>query len=398
MKKMKVCFFLISGGWGGAENVVFYLAEALEKRGYDISIILNEETYPYFNKLSSVTLYNIGPIFTIRKFLPENFHLLLPKLMLKNKNILLGMKFVFGHLLIKLNFLKIQKKILQRIYSIDPDIIHLHNSAILDLCPQFLEQISYPIIYTSHGIDFQSKLSSIPWFRRKKRCAFRRFNKITAVSEFIEQYLISNGITKHIDVIYNGIDIELIGNIVKEKQRLVNNEEFKLIFTGGQKKQKGGEIILQAMRLIRQQDYKIKLFYCGFVTNEFLKKNQSKDVIFTGLLPHNEYLKLLSTCNCLILLSKTEGFPMTILEAMVLGKTIITTPVGGIPELVQNGINGFFVQRSTKDFVNKIFYIYNNPKICKQISINNLQTIKKFDWNNIITQYIELYEKTRNYQ
>jgi len=136
------------------------------------------------------------------------------------------------------------------------------------------------------------------------------------------------------------------------------------------------------------------LFYCGKVDDRFIKNHQEKNVIFKGLLSRHEYLDLLSKCDCLVLLSKWEAFPISILEAMALGKTVITTPVGGIPELVDNGINGFLVQRDSKDVADKIIYLYKNPELLKQISMRNLQDAKKFYWDNIIDYYIDLYKST----
>jgi glycosyltransferase involved in cell wall biosynthesis len=392
MKKMNICFFLISGGWGGAENVVFHLAKFIEKQGHNVSIILNEETYPYFKKLTSVAIYNIGPIFTIRKFLSENFYLSLPKFILNKRIITTGIKIVIGQILIKLNFLKIRKKVLLTINTINPDVIHFHNPVVLNFCAYLLENINHPTIYTSHGIDFDQQIYLISWLnKRKKRRMLRCFTKITAVSVFIKQYLISNGIMPDIDVISNGIDLQQINNIWKNNPKINHDKEFILIFPGGQKKSKGGEILLQAIKIAKSQKTGIKLYYCGFVTADFMKKNQDKDVLFTGLLPQNEYLKLLSTCDCLTLFSKTEGFPIAILEAMALGKTILTTAVGGNCELVTDGVNGFFVERDPHKIAEKIIFIMENPELRKQISNKNIQDAKMYQWDTIADQYIQLY-------
>ena len=393
MKKINVCFFLISGGWGGAENVVFYLAKIMEQQGHKVNIILNEEPYPYFKQLPNVTLYNVGPIFSIRKSLQKNFKITVPTILLKNKKLSQSIKIILNPYITKLNYIKIKKKVLKTIDEIHPDIIHFHNPVVLDFCTYLLPHIPYPTIYTSHGIDFErnhnpmSKLT-----HRKKRNTLKRFSKITAVSTFIKQYLISNGITGHIDVIYNGVDKELIHHILRDNPEMKYDKEFILIFPGGQKKQKGGEILLQSLKIVKNQNNHIKLYYCGFVTADFINKHQDEGMIFTGLLKHNEYLKLLSSCDCLTLLSETEGFSIAILEAMSLGKTILTTPVGGNPELVIDGVNGFLVERDPLKIAEKIIFLMENPDIRKQISKNNIQSIKKFQWNTITDKYIQLYK------
>ena len=64
---------------------------------------------------------------------------------------------------------------------------------------------------------------------------------------------------------------------------------------------------------------------------------------FYGEVSHNEAIKLLSETSIFILPSYTEGFPNVILEAMALGKCIISTDVGAIPEILSDGA-GIIIQ------------------------------------------------------
>jgi len=215
MKKLNICFFLISDGWGGAENVVYNLAKNMEKQGHNISIILNEETYSYFVDLYNVKLYNVGPIFKINRILLENFNLLLPVSIANIKIIYLILKKFFRSYIIQLNFKKIRKKILNLIEKINPNIIHFNNPIVLEFCNNFLSKINYHTIYTSHGLDFETHLNPISISnKRRKKNILNHFNIITSVSRFNKNYLISNGIISDIIIIYNGIDIGIINNLL----------------------------------------------------------------------------------------------------------------------------------------------------------------------------------------
>ena len=126
-----------------------------------------------------------------------------------------------------------------------------------------------------------------------------------------------------------------------------------------------------------------------------IKKENIGNVKLHGYKTGEELLVLIKNSMFAVIPSKWyENNPRSCLEAMALGKTVITTPVGGIPELVDNGINGFFVRRNPKDVADKIIYLYKNPELRKQISIKNLQDAEKFDWENIIDHYIDLYKST----
>lgn len=388
---MNICFFLTSSGWGGAQNVVYNLAKFMRKRGYKINIVLNEETYPFFKDLEDVNLVNIGPVFCCRKILKNNFGISLHKSLFNYEIFVRILRFFLGPLLKRLNYRKIRRNILETIDTINPDVIHFHNPVVLEFCSHVFHHLKYPMIYTAHGLDFENNNLLDKVKDSKKRKLLMKFDKITAVSEYAKEHLILNGVESDIDVIYNGVDLELFGNILMEKHEMSSNkEELKLIFPGGQKKQKGGEILLKALKKIEK--YNIKLFYCGEVDNRFINSYQGEKVIFTGLLPRYDYLELLSECNCLVLLSRWEAFPLSVLEAMALGKTVITTAVGGIANFFKNGVNGLVVKREPQDVADKIVYLYKNRELQKRISKRNLQDVKKFDWNNIVDQYLDLYE------
>lgn len=383
----------MSGGWGGAENVVFNLIKTIEQQGHHVSIILNDETYPYFKDLNNVTIYNIGPVFTLRKIFHENFHIKVPKFFLTSKKFSKIIKTIVNPLIFNLNYLKIQNKTLKTIDEIHPDIIHFHNPVVLQFCSYLISHITFPIIYTSHGIDFGKKQRYFSFLKAgKKRRVLNQFDKITAVSNYVKQELISNKVTSEIKVIYNGIDGTLLENILKNNPQKNNSKEYTLLFPGGQKTQKGGQLLLQAIKMVNTQHQDVKLYYCGYVTSEFKKQHQNKNIIFTGSLPHNEFLRILSQSDCLTLLSESEGFSIAILEAMSLGKTILCTSAGGIPEQIIDGVNGFFVEKNPQKIAEKIIFLLQNPDMQTRISKNNIRDIKKFQWDTIVNQYLKMYE------
>ena len=69
--------------------------------------------------------------------------------------------------------------------------------------------------------------------------------------------------------------------------------------------------------------------------------------IFLGL--RNDIPDLLNGCDAVVISSLWEGMPNTILEALAAGKPVVATDVGGVTELVKNGINGFVVPPSNPD-------------------------------------------------
>ena len=96
-------------------------------------------------------------------------------------------------------------------------------------------------------------------------------------------------------------------------------------------------------------------FMCDSCDNVIKKYNIEKYISFIG--NSNKVTEYLLQSDIFILPSLDEGFPIAILEAMRASLPIVSTKVGGIPEMLENGVNGIFIDPSTKgvcDFISNI--------------------------------------------
>lgn len=382
---MNIGLVIISVPGGGAETVVYNLHNHLSKKGHKVTLIANEEFFTWDPPINCDKInlkHLLDPKFIIKSIFGIG---VLPKIIVEKKKLIIP-------ILLDVYFKKEIKHIIRDITNKKIDVLHFHDPYGLKIYKHLSKISDIPCIYTFHGKDID-----LYFYTKGAKHNFIKIvnsiNAITTVSKSMKDYLVSNGIRSDINVISNGIDFEQINNIIKSNPEVNYDKKYTIIFSGGQKKNKGGEILLEAIKIVKNQNDNIKLYYCGFVNNDFMKKYQDKDVIFTGYKPYKEYLKLLSTCDCLISLSKEEAFPLAILEAMGFGKIILTTPVGGIPEFFIDGVNGFFVERDPQRIAEKIIVLMNNQNILINISKNNIQYAKKFQWNNIADQYIKAYKQ-----
>ena len=91
--------------------------------------------------------------------------------------------------------------------------------------------------------------------------------------------------------------------------------------------------------------------------------------------------------------SKVEGLPISVLEAMSSGLPIITTPAGGVIDIVKHGINGFIVSHNDVNEMEKVMekFLITDGLLEKMGKNARLQAIK-YDIKNCIEKYQNLYE------
>lgn len=88
--------------------------------------------------------------------------------------------------------------------------------------------------------------------------------------------------------------------------------------------------------------------------------------------------KFLKNSDISILISDEEGFSNTILEYMSFGLPFLATNVGGIPEAIKDGINGFLVQKNNQKLTENIIKLSTNVNIRKKISNSNLKKVRGY--------------------
>jgi glycosyltransferase involved in cell wall biosynthesis len=173
-----------------------------------------------------------------------------------------------------------------------------------------------------------------------------------AVSNALKEALSQNGI-KIKAVIHNGIDLpawDISPNYDFEKKLGLSGANI-VLFGGRLSGVKGGELILEAMRLVAKQNPKAKLLVIGrkdFYANRMEKKAASLGIggkiIFAGWLSEDEMKKAYASSSVVIVPSVCfDSFPNSNIEAFASGKPVISTCFGGSREIVENGKNGYIL-------------------------------------------------------
>lgn len=174
---------------------------------------------------------------------------------------------------------------------------------------------------------------------------------IIALSEYWKEYFKNEFPTKRVEIIKNVISAPRV-----HKQQ---TGYFTLLFLGLLGKNKGIYDLLECIRDHKVEfQGKLKLYIGGNGeiehVKQLIKEYRIADItIFEGWVSGDKKIELLNKSDAYILPSYKEGLPISILEAMSYGMPIISTPVGGIPEIVSNGENGYLVEPGNKEDIYK---------------------------------------------
>jgi N-acetyl-alpha-D-glucosaminyl L-malate synthase BshA len=293
-------------------------------------------------------------------------------------------------------------KVLFTLKKIKPDIIHAQN---LDmgvggvLAKLFLK---IPYVVYGRGTDVYS-----PWIFKKtiSKIIIKNAGAAITLTEDMKKEM-TKIYSRDISVIPNGLDINKFNNLSKENIRRsmnISNDEKIIIFVGRLHPIKGVEYLIESMDFIRQNDVKTKLIIVGDgVGRKKLEKlvnkfDLSKNVLFVGIISNEDIPKYLTLSDILVLPSLKEGFPNILLEAMASGLPIVATNVGGIPEIIKNGENGFLVEpKNPKAISEKVLSLFENNEIRRMIIEKNREDAKKYNWENITEKLEEKYRVLKN--
>ena len=152
--------------------------------------------------------------------------------------------------------------------------------------------------------------------------------------------------------------------------KILGNFTKKIICVSEDKK-KSIDVLLSVVPELRKEIKNLRILIVGEREEkrnlmEIVKKLKTENpVVFTGF--RKDILSIIKISDIVVLTSKWEGMPNLILDRIALGKSVISTDIGGGKEIIEDGVNGFLLKYGDKKaLINKIFYLYKNPEVRKK--------------------------------
>ena len=286
------------------------------------------------------------------------------------------------------------------------DIVHAHSGCVFNtvLCAKMA--FVPAVIVTEHGLPIYSDGRTMPVnVKTKIENLVVSFccNKIVAVSAEIKESLISTykTSTDKISIIINGIDTEKFTNVISDQSPFqewqIPTNKIIIGSVGRLVTIKNYKYLLRSFVKLQKQIDGLHLVFIGDgpelenLQNEARASDIVGNVTFLGM--RHDIFRFLPFIDVFVLPSVTEGTSISLLEAQSCGVPAVVTNVGGNPDIIKNGVNGFVVPVGDVDSLAlKIETIVTDLSFRSKLSHNARRLVlEKYDIKGMVKQYEQLY-------
>lgn len=228
-----------------------------------------------------------------------------------------------------------------------------------------------------------------------------RYRRIVAISERVRTQLKEhyNVADERIVTIPNGINLSRFdptNAISRSRMRLsfgVPEDVPLVLFVGSQYRLKGLEFAIRALAEMKTEA--VLLVVGGDAQAPFKRLAEqlgvAERVIFAGA--RSDLPRIYPAADAFVLPTLYETFALVCLEAMASGLPVLASPVGGIEDYLLDGVNGFHIQRDSRDIAAKLDRVLNDPELHARLREAGLATAKNYSWEKIARQYLNLFNE-----
>lgn len=257
------------------------------------------------------------------------------------------------------------------------------------------------VITTLHGTDV-TLVGAEPAFRQTTRHAIERSDHVTAVSHFLaEQTREVFGTSREIEVIHNFVDSGRFVRITDPavRARFAHPEEALIVHVSNFRPIKRVEDVVQVFARVASE-IPARLLMIGDGPERARAFDLARDL---GVIGRTQFLgsfpdvqTVLGISDLFLLPSSNESFGLAALEAMSCEMPVVASRAGGIPEVVEHGVNGFLAEVGDVDaMADAALRTLRDRELYTRLSIAARETaLTRFHPDRIVPQYLAAYRRT----
>jgi glycosyltransferase involved in cell wall biosynthesis len=393
MKKTKIAFCIISNGLGGAEKVLLELLNGINKDRFEVFLIVNEEVLGYYeSNLCTEKIFSLGNVY------PFLNNRLIQRLLIKVRPL-----FDISKILVKFRINLVSRFLKKN----NIEVIHSHLMYDLFLCTSIVKKDKcFKLVYTLHGFLNLKEDKNLRYVFNHENFIemLNVVDVITCVSSHIECYIKNNFplLASKVLTITNGIpnnyfngkfnaDLEL-------KSLICDKKKFRFLFIGGDKKVKGGTILVDAIKLFENfpidDDFDFEFYFAGHFLKGSLLLNRinndfylSSKIKLFGYLNVDEMNELYSKVDFLIMPSLSEGYPLAAVESINQGVPVIGSNINAFKLMFGDK---YLINLAPEDMMMMISRLMNDDDFKKEF-VSSFIGFNIVVWSDLIDKYERLY-------
>ena len=259
-----------------------------------------------------------------------------------------------------------------------------------------------PTVLTAHGSDAYDWAWRRAGLRQAAAYGIAQADAVVAVSDFIRENVRAL-FNRDVSVVYNGADETVFApasRSVARDQLQISDDRFVIAFAGRPPRNKGAFVLIDAASNL--SEFRPLLLLAGPTQSDkdllrVLSSNRV-DYRLCGMLGHEELARVICASDVFCLPSYREGLPLAVCEAMLSGRPIVATTVGGIPEIVRDGVEGYLVPSGdARLLANRLRMIAEDPGGSRQMGKRAHDfAAKHLTWRSNAESYDRIYRRISN--
>jgi glycosyltransferase involved in cell wall biosynthesis len=281
-----------------------------------------------------------------------------------------------------------------------PDLLHIHgytNNLLFVI--DWADKHQIPVVYEEH----QTPDAQFDWWKDFQR-SINKASRVVAVSKKSAQGLRDvAGVTRPITVAYYMVPDPQEEGWVESARAADDGDVIRITTPARLYVTKGLPYLLEAIVKVQKvhPQARFKVYGDGPLREELLEYARrlglDSEQIFVGAYTsRGELSQIMAQTDIFVLSSILEGLPISLLEAMSYGRAVVATPVGGIPEAIQDHVNGLLCAPGDVDcLAQKICTLIEHPELRRKLGEAARKTYEQgpFTPDAVCTQYIAIYQE-----